>query len=248
MSEVPAAAATEPKKLKHEKREKHEKHEKKEKHHHKEKDQEPKEEEEDSGLSPTSPLPEPGEDFEANKKDVESLCKNGPNSQCADCNASGTRWAPVNHGVFVCIRCSGIHRSLGTHISKVKSTNLDKWTKVEIEMMRAIGNQRGKEIFEKNVPRGGKPGPDADDNTIRSYIEKKYVEKAYAVEGFTELMKKLQKETGYKGKKRGLISKEDFPKHKKEKAAEGRFGAITVTPEEHDEKRLKVLAAFGVTS
>ena len=31
-------------------------------------------------------------------------------------------------GVFLCIRCSGIHRSMGTHISKVKSVDLDVWT------------------------------------------------------------------------------------------------------------------------
>ena len=31
-------------------------------------------------------------------------------------------------GVFLCIRCSGIHRGMGTHISKVKSIDLDAWT------------------------------------------------------------------------------------------------------------------------
>lgn len=37
-------------------------------------------------------------------------------------------------GVFLCIRCSGIHRSMGTHISKVKSIDLDAWTPVQLEV------------------------------------------------------------------------------------------------------------------
>jgi len=40
----------------------------------------------------------------------------------------GPRWASWNLGVFLCIRCAGIHRNLGVHVSKVKSVNLDSWT------------------------------------------------------------------------------------------------------------------------
>lgn len=39
----------------------------------------------------------------------------------------GPMWASVNHGNVLCIECSGIHRSLGVHVSKVRSLNLDKW-------------------------------------------------------------------------------------------------------------------------
>lgn len=44
----------------------------------------------------------------------------------------GPRWASWNIGVFLCIRCAGIHRNLGVHISKVKSINLDSWTPEQI--------------------------------------------------------------------------------------------------------------------
>eukprot|EP01048_Picozoa_sp_COSAG05_P005004 COSAG05_NODE_287_length_12131_cov_3.148022_6_plen_64_part_00 len=41
---------------------------------------------------------------------------------CADCATSGSErltWASINLGVLLCIECAGIHRSLGTHITKV---------------------------------------------------------------------------------------------------------------------------------
>lgn len=46
----------------------------------------------------------------------------------------GTRWASWNLGVFLCIRCGGLHRRLGTHISRVKSINLDKWTDEQVKV------------------------------------------------------------------------------------------------------------------
>jgi len=45
---------------------------------------------------------------------------------------AGPRWASWNLGIFLCIRCAGIHRNLGVHISKVKSVNLDTWTPEQV--------------------------------------------------------------------------------------------------------------------
>uniref|UniRef100_A0A8C7X0X0 Arf-GAP with coiled-coil, ANK repeat and PH domain-containing protein n=1 Tax=Oryzias sinensis TaxID=183150 RepID=A0A8C7X0X0_9TELE len=46
---------------------------------------------------------------------------------CCDCGEAEPRWASVNLGVTMCIECSGIHRSLGVHLSKVRSLTLDSW-------------------------------------------------------------------------------------------------------------------------
>jgi len=48
----------------------------------------------------------------------------------------GPRWASWNLGVFLCIRCAGIHRNLGVHVSRVKSVNLDSWTPEQIAVSR----------------------------------------------------------------------------------------------------------------
>jgi len=73
------------------------------------------------------------------------------NQFCADCRLKDPRWASWNLGIFVCIDCSGIHRSIGTHISKVKSVNLDTWTTEQVENMVAWGNQRANDYWEQSL-------------------------------------------------------------------------------------------------
>ncbi|KAL3212898.1 hypothetical protein MRX96_051807, partial [Rhipicephalus microplus] len=60
------------------------------------------------------------------------LLREEDNKYCVDCDAKGPRWASWNLGMFLCIRCAGIHRNLGVHISRVKSVNLDTWTPEQV--------------------------------------------------------------------------------------------------------------------
>lgn len=66
---------------------------------------------------------------------LSSLLREEDNKYCADCDAKGPRWASWNLGIFLCIRCAGIHRNLGVHISRVKSVNLDQWTPEQIAVV-----------------------------------------------------------------------------------------------------------------
>ncbi|VDD91602.1 unnamed protein product [Enterobius vermicularis] len=75
------------------------------------------------------------------------------NKYCADCDAKQPRWASWNLGVFVCIRCAGIHRSIGVQVSKVKSVNLDSWTPEQVQSMRVMGNAKAKAVYEAELPR-----------------------------------------------------------------------------------------------
>ena len=72
-------------------------------------------------------------------------------------------WASINLGILICIECSGIHRQLGTHISKVRSTTLDSWDKELQKLLTLLGNSTAKDIFEVNVPDPfSRPSPSSD--------------------------------------------------------------------------------------
>ncbi|UYV63383.1 SMAP1 [Cordylochernes scorpioides] len=62
------------------------------------------------------------------------------------------RWASWNLGIFLCIRCAGIHRNLGVHISKVKSVNLDTWNPDQVAYLQNMGNSQARAIYEANLP------------------------------------------------------------------------------------------------
>ena len=90
------------------------------------------------------------------------LLKSDPtNGFCADCGAEAPEWASINLGILICIKCSGIHRQLGTHITKVRSTTLDSWDKELRLLMISLGNAIVNQIYEYNVPDGCKATEDS---------------------------------------------------------------------------------------
>ena len=114
------------------------------------------------------------------------------NNYCAECGADNPEWCSLNLGVIICIECSGIHRSLGSHVSKVRSLTMDNLHPNNIALLQTFGNQQVNPIWEatfepncgweSNGYWGGykKPSVSSSREDKTDFIHAKYIDKAFA--------------------------------------------------------------------
>ncbi|XP_032618118.1 arf-GAP with GTPase, ANK repeat and PH domain-containing protein 3 isoform X1 [Hylobates moloch] len=101
------------------------------------------------------------------------------NSFCIDCDAPNPDWASLNLGALMCIECSGIHRHLGAHLSRVRSLDLDDWPPELLAVMTAMGNALANSVWEGALGGYSKPGPDACREEKERWIRAKYEQKLF---------------------------------------------------------------------
>nr|XP_051714301.1 arf-GAP with GTPase, ANK repeat and PH domain-containing protein 3 isoform X3 [Oryctolagus cuniculus] len=101
------------------------------------------------------------------------------NSFCIDCDAPNPDWASLNLGALMCIECSGIHRHLGAHLSRVRSLDLDDWPPELLAVMTAMGNALANSVWEGALDGYAKPGPEACREEKERWIRAKYEQKLF---------------------------------------------------------------------
>ncbi|XP_048779520.2 centaurin-gamma-1A-like isoform X21 [Ostrea edulis] len=101
------------------------------------------------------------------------------NNSCADCGAPNPDWASINLGTIVCIECSGIHRNLGTHLSRVRSLDLDEWPPDLVRVMMSIGNGVANSVWEHSIKNRSKPSPTSPRDEKEKWIRGKYETKEF---------------------------------------------------------------------
>uniref|UniRef100_A0A8D0BLY1 ArfGAP with GTPase domain, ankyrin repeat and PH domain 2 n=1 Tax=Salvator merianae TaxID=96440 RepID=A0A8D0BLY1_SALMN len=101
------------------------------------------------------------------------------NSLCVDCGALNPTWASLNLGALICIECSGIHRNLGTHLSRVRSLDLDDWPLELTLVLTSIGNERANSVWEKCTQGRRKPTCESSREERESWIRAKYEQRLF---------------------------------------------------------------------
>ncbi|XP_036306299.1 arf-GAP with SH3 domain, ANK repeat and PH domain-containing protein 1-like [Pipistrellus kuhlii] len=112
---------------------------------------------------------------------IEDVQRLPGNDVCCDCGSSKPTWLSTNLGILTCIECSGLHREMGVHISRIQSLELDKLGTSELLLAKTIGNNSFNNIMEGNVPSPSpKPTPMSDMSARKEYIMAKYVDHRFS--------------------------------------------------------------------
>lgn len=103
------------------------------------------------------------------------------NLRCADCRAEHPSWCCINWGTCICINCSGVHRSLTSSVSKVRSLTLDKIDPYSRRLIEIIGNEQANKVLEANLGELQMLDPSASKEQRELFVRLKYQECAMTI-------------------------------------------------------------------
>ena len=113
------------------------------------------------------------------KKELMKIKMLKHNKYCADCDSFNTLFADVTFGCFLCLRCAGIHREFGTHVSRILSTTHDNFS---VEQLSVFTAYKGNEYLNLEYEALGnftKPSQSSSDKDVREFIKRKYINKDF---------------------------------------------------------------------
>ncbi|CAJ1063215.1 arf-GAP with Rho-GAP domain%2C ANK repeat and PH domain-containing protein 1 [Xyrichtys novacula] len=107
---------------------------------------------------------------------AQRLWENPDNKVCGDCGSANPEWASVNLLLVICESCAGLHRALGSSLSKVRSLKMDNkvWTEPLIQLFVAYGNRLANQIWAPAVPAVEQLRPDSSEEERLKFIQDKY--------------------------------------------------------------------------
>ncbi|GMS84763.1 hypothetical protein PENTCL1PPCAC_6938 [Pristionchus entomophagus] len=117
----------------------------------------------------------------------ELLRKDTANRCCGDCGEADPKWISINLGLLLCIECAGLHRSLGVHVSKVRSLTMDSFDGETQEMLAQMGNTLGNSVFLSHLPSSSNhispspATPSCSREEREAWVRAKYVDKRFSV-------------------------------------------------------------------
>ena len=103
------------------------------------------------------------------------------NNICADCGSTeAVEWVSINFLTVFCVRCSSSHRSLGSHITRIKSLKLDKFANETEALLKYVSNRTANSYLESNLPAKEKISTNVLDANRLEFVKRKYVFKSYS--------------------------------------------------------------------
>ena len=131
-------------------------------------------------------------DNEIRDKVMANILAKPQNQVCFDCGSKAPKWSSPYLGIVICYECSSKHRSYGTHISFVRSVDLDNWKRKELKSLELTGNSYTKERFnDLGVPMIG--GNYDYNNSMVLKVRKEIEEKVKESLGPNEYKKTVEK-------------------------------------------------------